>query len=209
MARISARVAGFALIVLSIGFNIWRYPMVWEMAGTPVCVSSSDEAAPLVSTSRPETVAASPRTEPPTVALMTPRVEPANLCSMPPTDMLPRAPEQRADLPPTEQLSQPPDGYSPTDCETLSSAEPVPEVASDKTLAVAAVGGRLVPVVRLTPVSHHMTGQQWGFQPDMQSNIQEQPIRLPPLDHEGPAPSNKQVQTPYFSSNPVYPVTGF
>ena len=68
MARISANIAAFALITLSICFNMWRYPAVWDMVGGSPCLSLASESA------QPETISepvatAEPKTAAPTVAL--------------------------------------------------------------------------------------------------------------------------------------------
>jgi len=69
MARISAKVAGFALIVLSIGFNTWRYPAVREMVGASPCVSESNELSPTALIRGPESPLEPRHGTAPTVAL--------------------------------------------------------------------------------------------------------------------------------------------
>ncbi len=63
MVRISANIAAFALIALSIGFNMWRYPAVWDMVGGSPCISLANESAQPEATAQPKPSAA------PTVAL--------------------------------------------------------------------------------------------------------------------------------------------
>jgi len=45
MGRIVANVAAFVLIAASIGFNIWRYPTVWNMVGDTARLPKNAEAA--------------------------------------------------------------------------------------------------------------------------------------------------------------------
>ncbi len=65
MVRISANIAAFALIALSIGFNMWRYPAVWDMVGGSPGLSLASESA------QPEGTAESKPSAAPTVALQT------------------------------------------------------------------------------------------------------------------------------------------
>jgi hypothetical protein len=53
MVRISANIAAFALIALSIGFNMWRYPAVWDMVGGSPCLSLASESAQPEATAEP------------------------------------------------------------------------------------------------------------------------------------------------------------
>ena len=63
MAKLSANVAAFALIALSIGFNMWRYPVVWDMVGGSPCLSQSNQSEPSTAMTKPNKSAV------PTVAL--------------------------------------------------------------------------------------------------------------------------------------------
>ena len=60
MPRIAAAIAVFVLISFSIGLNISRYPMVWEMVGASGDLSQPEETASLQTTTQtaePEPVA--------------------------------------------------------------------------------------------------------------------------------------------------------
>ena len=58
MPRIAAAILVFVLIIFSIGLNISRYPMVWEMVGATGDLSQSEETA------LPETATQTAETEP-------------------------------------------------------------------------------------------------------------------------------------------------
>ncbi len=78
MAKISANVAAFALIALSIGFNIWRYPVVWDMVARSPCLSQSNQSAPSAAMTEPNKSTA------PTVALQAvcPRLPGGEQCEL-------------------------------------------------------------------------------------------------------------------------------
>lgn len=65
MARISANIAAFVLIALSIGFNMWQYPAVWDMVGGSPCLSLASESV------QPEAMAKPKPSSAPTAALQT------------------------------------------------------------------------------------------------------------------------------------------
>jgi hypothetical protein len=75
MPRSVANIFGMVMVVLSIGFNIWRYPIVWKMAG-PATAGASEmshpattpESAPAAQPAKPAAVEPERAASPPTLA---------------------------------------------------------------------------------------------------------------------------------------------
>jgi len=56
MPRSAATIIGLALVAVSIGFNIWRYPIVWRMI-SPVAAPAAPRAPAAVEASHPSAAA--------------------------------------------------------------------------------------------------------------------------------------------------------
>ena len=212
MAKILANVAGFALIASSIGFNIWRYPVVWDMVGGSPCLSQANQSERSVAMTEPKKSAA------PTVALQA---------------AYPRWREEKQyqlaeDLAADETLAERIAGYRRQDGDVSGwsdhavdpAAGPPPEPAammgvrpgstagkrcepagcagSDAIMAYRSNTGQLIRVVR------PMGSPNEACPPGSELQV----IRLPSVDRIAPAPASRSL--PSFAECPPlrYPATG-
>jgi len=182
MARISAKVAGFALIVLSIGFNMWRYPAVRDMVGASPCVSQSNGLqsnglSSGASISGSQAPIEPPARTVPTVALKASRVEPG-------------------DSPPAGRII-----VVPGEPESPASADTLALAAAEHSVPV----GRLVPVVRPVQATGDAAARPSAEQPAFSAQV----IRLPPVGRTVPDGAQRSLQPFPAAVIPIYPTTGY
>ena len=87
MPRIAASVGVFALIVFSIGFNMARYPRVWEMVGGPSQLSQPGQSLQPGATTEPVSVPQAETAEQPTTSWQTTRIALADDVLPPPEEV--------------------------------------------------------------------------------------------------------------------------
>jgi len=182
MARISAKVAGFALIVLSIGFNMWRYPAVRDMVGASPCVSQSNglQSNGLSSATLPSgspVPAEPPARTAPTVALKASRDEPS-------------------DSAPAGRIS-----VAPAGPESSRSADTLAPAAANRLVPV----GRLVPVVRPLQTAGDAAHRPATEQPAFSAQV----IRLPPVGRTAPDTARQDIRPFPSAVIPIYPATKY
>jgi len=200
MARISAKVAGFALIVLSIGFNTWRYPAVREMVGASPCVSESNELSPTALIRGPESPLEPRHGTAPTVALKASRVEP---CDSPPAGRTDIVPAKRDSPEPTECNGRPDRQASPSTA-SVAAGGPADTFALGTAKRLVPVG-RLVPVVRPVQTAGHAADRPPAEPPAFNAQV----IRLPPIGSTA-SDAARQGLRPFPSAViPIYPTTGY
>ena len=188
MPRIVAVVGAFALIVCSIAYNMWRYPIDRHMTGRSSHLSQSSEP------SQPVAAPKSTPAEPPSD-----KSARTYQCKIPPA-VSRDVPQPAADWPEVDNLADDCDAQRPAkvapSTKYTANAEPPEssEPESPEPLAVARSDRRLVPVVR----------------PDVR---QEPPgleniLRLPLVDDaRSVAPQRRRSQSA-GNSIPFYPTTG-
>lgn len=202
MPRIAASVGVFVLIVFSIGFNMVRYPAVWEM------VDGSSHLPQLSESSRPE-AAPEPASAPQPEVAVRPTVSwQATSIPLPADDQ--ESPRQPS--PTVREESQPAadaqgsnddvPGAEDNDVGFLQEVKPSAKYASSagqpETAAPSASGGLLVQPVRSE------VERESAAQPRPQQEVR----RLPPVD-----PFSRPVADPHaFQSSrgpiPIYPTSG-
>ena len=142
MPRSAATIFGLVLVAASIGFNTWRYPIVWRMAG-PIAA--------------PEVAVASP--QPPTATPAAPRAEPPK-AELPSAAPLPAPLMEDAAKPTADARSTAVEHPAPAPTNLERPLAPVPRMATmDKTTGADAAAA----VRRLPPVDPNVPPAAVGY----------------------------------------------
>jgi len=228
MPRIAATLAGLMLMTVSIGVNIARYPVVWEMVGGKPAIARADAQ------SEPKPVSDDPSDSSETVAAPCPdvseppAVEPSpssQVHSGPPKPIpLEPVPDYQADryacLPATSPeadstvvadtlVSESSEPTSPEESVVAESSEALADAASDVDAGAglfeaaeppdtSLVSGRLVPVVRSQGLVSPQPAYEAGF-----GAI----VSLPPVD-AATSPHGHLAESRVGKAVPFYPSTG-
>ena len=181
MPKSAATIFGLVLVAVSIGFNIWRYPIVWRMTTSTASPATKTAATP-PATPRPAPAAV----EPARSSVATSAVQPIELPPPKPESATPPLTLARSETPtPIPSVAK-----SPT-ADAMATAEQRPPAPDN-------LEKPLVPIPRITTTARPVGS------PEAAKDV----LRLPPVDPNMPTLVGSYPCSSSAGAIPTYPSTG-